>query len=129
MDSSLIVEAYHRQVAVDPSCSSLYLECLRAIGHLRGGQDWEIIDHAAQIAYAEGKYTNDDVIEAYKYFNLWHDDPNITEDTIIGNFYAYLSSTSHETEARQQLWRIGDSRGSERIKAASEDRELNEPLS
>ncbi|CAI7606909.1 unnamed protein product [Penicillium pancosmium] len=122
MDASLIVEAYNRQISVDPSRSSLYLESLKAIGTLRRGQDWEIIDHAAQVAYAEGKYTNDDVIEAYKYFGLWHDDPNITEDTIIGKFYAFLSSTSHETEARQQLWRIGNSRGSERIKAASEDR-------
>ena len=78
MDSSLIVEAYNRQVSVDPSRSSLYLQSLKAIGTLRGGQDWEIIDHAAQVAYAEGKYTDDDVKEAYKYFGLWHDDPNIT---------------------------------------------------
>jgi hypothetical protein len=30
----------------------------------------------------------------------------------------------NSAEARQQLWRIGDSRGSTRIKAASEDRAL-----
>ncbi|KAJ5082842.1 hypothetical protein N7532_011885 [Penicillium argentinense] len=123
MDASLIVEAYNRQVAVDAGNSSLYLESLKAIGTLRGGQDWEIIDQAVQVAYADGKYTNDDVIEAYKYFGLWHDDPNLTDDTITGKFYAFLSAAgSHETEARQQLWRIGNSRASERIKAVSEDR-------
>ncbi|KAJ5679680.1 hypothetical protein N7462_007924 [Penicillium macrosclerotiorum] len=124
MSASLIVEAYQRQVSVDPARGARYLQCLKAIGTLRGGEDWEIIDQAAQVAYSEGKYSEDDVAEAYKYFGLWQDDPNITEDSIIGKFYAFLSSTSQEkeTESRQQLWRIGHSLGNERIKAVSEDR-------
>ncbi|KAJ5570525.1 Peptidase C19 ubiquitin carboxyl-terminal hydrolase 2 [Penicillium hispanicum] len=122
MSAAMIVDAYHRQVVVDPSRGPFYLKCLRTIGLLRGGSDWEIIDQAVQVAYSEGKYTTDDVEEAYKYFGLCHDDPNLTEDSIIGKFYAFLSSTSQEAETRTQLWRIGQSRGSERIKAASEDR-------
>ena len=77
----------------------------------------DVIDQAVQIAYAEGKYTNEDIVSAYRYFGLNHDDPNLTEDSIIGKFYAYLSSTTQETDTRTQLWRLGDSRRSERIRA------------
>ncbi|KAJ5172904.1 hypothetical protein N7492_005497, partial [Penicillium capsulatum] len=122
MSSGLIVAAYDRQVATDPPNAAHYLQCLKGIGLLRGGEDLAIIDEAVQVAYAEGKYTEDDVIEAYQYFGLRYQDPNLTEDTIIGNFYAFLASTTHETESRRQLWRIGDSLKSERIKAVSEDR-------
>lgn len=124
MAASAIVEAYNQQVAVDPGRAPLYLQCLKAIGTLRGGDDYEIIEQAVAVAYSEGKYTDDDLAESYKYFGLWHNDFSLTEDIIIGKFYAYLSSTSpeKENESRQNLWRIGASRGSERIKAVSEDR-------
>ncbi|KAJ6149237.1 Peptidase C19 ubiquitin carboxyl-terminal hydrolase 2 [Penicillium samsonianum] len=122
MSSSAVVEAYNRQVSVDPGRTSMYLSALKAIGFLRGGQDKEVIDIAVQAAYDQGKYDVEDVVSAYQYFNLHFDDPNLTEDSIIGKFYAFLSSTTQDTEARLQLWRIGDSRGSARIKAASEDR-------
>ncbi|KAJ5268298.1 hypothetical protein N7524_005757 [Penicillium chrysogenum] len=122
MSSSAVVEAYDRQVLTDPGRTPMYLSALKAIGFLRGGQDKEFIDVAVQAAYEQGKYAVDDVVNAYQYFNLHFDDPNLTEDSIIGKFYAFVSSTTQDTEARQQLWRIGDSRGSSRIKAASEDR-------
>lgn len=132
MAASLIVEAYDRQVAADPSRGPHYLRCLMTIGDLRGGEDAAIIDQAVQIAYADGKYTFEDVVSAYKYFGLRHDDPNITEDSIIGKYYAYLSSITHGAsaltqgektqEAARHLWRIGDSKGSERIKTVSEER-------
>ena len=99
------------------------MKCLKAIGTLRGGEDWEIIEQAVNVAYAEGRYTDDDVLEAYKYFGLPHDAPNLDEEVIIGKFYAFLGSTTQETETRRQLWMIGQSLESERIKAASEDRE------
>jgi ubiquitin carboxyl-terminal hydrolase 25/28 len=124
MAASAIVDAYDRQVSVDPGRAPLYLQCLKAIATLRGGEDYEIIDQAVQNAYLEGKYTDDDVVESFRYFGLKHNDYSLTEDTIIGNFYAYLSSTSpeKENESRKHLWRIGASRDSDRIKAASEDR-------
>lgn len=121
MSSTSIVEAYNRQVSVDPARTSLYLKCLKTIGTLRGGEDEAIIDTAVQLAYSEGKYTDDDVIDAYKYFGLSHGDKRITDDNIIGKFYAFLSATNQETETRTQLWRIGDSRGSDRIKSAAEE--------
>lgn len=124
MSSSAVVEAYNRQVFADSGRTPIYLSALKAIGCLRGGQDKEVIDIAVQTAYEQGKYAVEDVVSAYQYFNLQFDDPNLTEDSIIGKFYAFLSSTTKDAEARQQLWRIGDSRGSTRIKAASEDRAL-----
>lgn len=122
MSASAIVEAFHRQVSYDPYGTSHYLKCLKEIGALRNGQDAALIDNAVNLAYSEGKYTDDDVVSAYRYFGLSHDDPNLTEDSIIGKFYAFLSSTVHEIEPRKQLWIIGDSRRSERIKSAAEDR-------
>ncbi|EAW06856.1 ubiquitin-specific protease UBP2 [Aspergillus clavatus NRRL 1] len=122
MSSSSVVEAFNRQVSVDPARSSLYLQCLKSIGNLRGSDDAQVIDTAVQVAYAEGRYTDEDVIEAYRYFGLAHDDPHLTEDSIIGKFYAFMSSTTQENESRMRLWRIGDSRRSERIKSAAEDR-------
>ncbi|KAL1962989.1 hypothetical protein VTN77DRAFT_8835 [Rasamsonia byssochlamydoides] len=122
MSSPLIVEAYHRQVSVNPARAPHYLKCLKMIGDLRGGPDREIIDQAVMIAYSEGRYTEEDVIKAYKYFGLDPHDPNLTEENIIGKFHAFLSATTQETETRKQLWRIGDFRGSERIKSAAEDR-------
>ncbi|KAI2826377.1 hypothetical protein CBS147343_605 [Aspergillus niger] len=122
MSAQLIIEAFNRQVAVDPGRMPTYLKCLKAIGSLRGGYEADAIDQAVQVAYADGKYTDDDVINAYKYFGLTHDDPRLTEDSIIGTFHAYLSSTTQETDSRRELWKIGDSRRSERIKSAAEDR-------
>ncbi|CAI7583871.1 unnamed protein product [Penicillium palitans] len=122
MSSTAVVEAYNRQVSADPGRTPLYLSALKAIGCLRGEQDKVVIDIAVQTAYEQGKYAVEDVVGAYQYFHLHFDDPNLTEDSIIGKFYAFINSTTQDTEARQQLWRIGDSRGSARIKAASEDR-------
>lgn len=124
MSSAAVVEAYNRQVLADPSRSPMYLSALKAIGCLRGEEDKVVIDIAVQTAYEQGKYAVEDIVGAYQYFHLHFDDPNLTEDSIIGKFYAFLNSTTQDTEARQQLWRIGDSRGSARIKAASEDRSL-----
>lgn len=124
MSSILIIGAFNRQVSVDPARTSLYLQCLKSIGDLRGGEDAAVIDQAVQVAYAEGKYTDEDVVGAYKYFGMSHDDSRLTEDSIIGKFYAFLSSMPHETETRTQLWRIGDSSRSERIKSAAEDSEF-----
>lgn len=123
MSASLIVDAYYRQVATDPKRTPRWLQSLKSIATLRGGEDGEIIDQAVQNAYAEGKFTQDDVVTAYRYFGFSHDDPKLDEEAIIGKFYAFISSTTQDTEARLQLWRIGENRGSERIKAASEDRE------
>ncbi|GMG02374.1 unnamed protein product [Aspergillus oryzae] len=131
MAASSIIEAFNRQVSVDPARTPVYLKCLKSIGILRGGEDGSLIDQAVQVAYSEGKYTEEDVVDAYKYFGLSHDDQRLTEESIIGKFYAYLGATTavQETETRRQLWRIGDSRRSERIKAAAEESttELTQP--
>lgn len=124
MSSTAVIEAYKRQVFVDPGKGPIYLTSLKSIGRLRGGEDKELIDIAVDEAYANGKYTVEDIVFAYQYLGLRFNDPNLTEDSIIGTFYAFLSSTNNDTEARQHLWRIGDSKSSERIKSASEDREL-----
>ncbi|OOQ82320.1 putative ubiquitin carboxyl-terminal hydrolase [Penicillium brasilianum] len=124
MAASAIIEAYNRQVSLDPARAPLYLQCLKAIATLRGGEDYEIIEPAVALAYSEGKYTDDDLVDSYRYFGLWYNDYSLDADAIIGKFYAYLSSTSpeRENETRRHLWRIGASRSSERIKAVSEAR-------
>lgn len=122
MASDLIIEAYHRQVAVDPGRGPHYLQCLNSIAQWRGGPDRDTINEAVVTAYSKGAYTTNDILKAYGYFGLSPNDTSLTEEVIIGRFHAYLSSTTQETEARQQLWRIGDARRSERIKSAAEDR-------
>ncbi|KAL3479537.1 hypothetical protein BJX99DRAFT_255532 [Aspergillus californicus] len=125
MLTSTVIEAFNRQISVDPGRAPSYLKCLKAIGSLRGGEDAVAVETAVEVAYAESNiYTEEDLVEAYKYFGLGHDDQRLTDDSIIGNFYAYLSSSSptQETQARRQLWRIGDHRKSERIKSAAQDR-------
>jgi ubiquitin carboxyl-terminal hydrolase 25/28 len=124
MSSTLVVEAYNRQISVDSQRAPFYLQCLKTIASLRDGPEREVIDQAVMLAYSEGRYTEEDVVKAYKYFGLSHQDPNLTEDSIIGKFYAFLSATTHEAETRKQLWIIGDSRRSERIKAAAEESEF-----
>ncbi|RAK76146.1 ubiquitin-specific protease UBP2 [Aspergillus fijiensis CBS 313.89] len=123
MSSATIIEAFHRQVAVDPARSPLYLKCLKEIGQLRGGDDAAVIEQAVIKAYAEGRFTEDDVADAYKYFGLAHDNPRLTEDSIIGTFNAYLSSTTsaQEAESRRQMRIIGESRRSDRIKSVADD--------
>lgn len=128
MTSTLIVEAFHRQVSVDPNRAPLYLKCLKAIGELRGGQDATTIGCAIQEAYTEGKFTDDDISTAYQYFGFSRGDPNLTDDIIVGKFHAFLKDSSQDAEARQQLWRIGEFRQSERIKSAAEDSEYTCPL-
>ncbi|PYH46810.1 ubiquitin-specific protease UBP2 [Aspergillus saccharolyticus JOP 1030-1] len=123
MSSATIIEAFNRQVAVDPARSPLYLKCLKEIGQLRGGDDAAVIEQAVIKAYAEGRFTDEDVVDAYKYFGLAHDNPRLTEDSIIGTFNAYLSSTTsaQEEESRRQMRIIGESRRSDRIKSVADD--------
>jgi ubiquitin carboxyl-terminal hydrolase 25/28 len=121
MSSELIIEAYNCQIAVDPARAAHYLKCLKTIGTLRGGPDLETIDQAVMIAYSEGRYTEEDVLIAYRHFGLNPLDPNLTDENIVGKFHAYLGSTNQEADNRKHLWRIGDFRRSEQIKAAAED--------
>ncbi|RAL08083.1 ubiquitin-specific protease UBP2 [Aspergillus homomorphus CBS 101889] len=127
MSSVAIVEAFNRQVAIDPARSPLYLKCLKEIGQLRNGDDAAVIEQAVTRAYAEGRFTEEDVVDAYKYFGLAHVNPRLTEDSIIGTFNAYLNSTTtaQEAESRRQMRIIGESRHSERIKSVADDSVTN----
>jgi ubiquitin carboxyl-terminal hydrolase 25/28 len=122
MSSALIVNAYKRQVSVNPARAPHYLKCLIMIGESRGRLDGDTIEQAVMIAYSEGRYTEEDVVHAYKYFGLEPHDSSLTDENILGKFYAFLGDTTNETETRKQLWRIGHSRKNERIKSAAEDR-------
>jgi ubiquitin carboxyl-terminal hydrolase 25 len=125
MSSDLIIEAYHRQVSADPTRAPHYLQCLNSIANWRGGADRDTLNEAIMTAYSQGAYTTQDIYKAYEYFGLNFNDKTLTEEVIIGRFHAYLSSSTRDTEARQQLWRIGDVRKSEQIKSAAEDRVSN----
>lgn len=128
MSSELIIEAYNRQVSVDPARTPLYLNSLKTISELRGGQEGDVIDRVVQEAYADGKFTEADIVAAYQYFGFQRDDPSLTDESIVGKFHAFLKDTAHETETRTQLWRIGAYRKSEQIKSAAEDSEYILPM-
>ncbi len=122
MPGDLIVEAYRRQLETDPARAPYYLRCLRAIGRWREEMDDRAIDHAVAMEYANGRYADDDVPNAYQYFQLDYRDETLTDDAIIGSFFARLGDSANDMEVRRQLWRIGDSRGSEKIRSVAEER-------
>jgi ubiquitin carboxyl-terminal hydrolase 25/28 len=122
MTSDQIIAAYRQQVLTDPERAPYYLRCLQAIGCWRDETDGGKITQSASLEYADGKYTDEDIPDAYRFFGLDYPDRYLTDDVIIGNFYARLADTSNELETRRQLWRIGDSRRSEKLKSTAEDR-------
>ncbi|KAM5479979.1 ubiquitin-specific protease ubp2 [Microsporum audouinii] len=123
MSNELIIEAYRQQSKIIPSRNSYYLRCLRSIGHWRGPVDGKTIHEFVESEYAKGKYADDDMPESYQYFNFdFFKDHVISDDAIIGAFYARLEDTQNDMELRKHLWRIGDYRKSEKIKAVAEER-------
>jgi ubiquitin carboxyl-terminal hydrolase 25/28 len=122
MSNDLIVEAYNRQIATNPSGAPYYLRCLQSIGLWRGEVGGASIMSAVSDEYANGRYTDYEVPQAYRYFQLDPNDKNLTDDAIIGSFFARLGDSADDMEPRRQLWRIGDSLNSEKIKAVAEER-------
>ncbi|PGH15104.1 hypothetical protein AJ79_02630 [Helicocarpus griseus UAMH5409] len=122
MSADLIIEAYNRQVETDPQRAPYYLRCLRTIGQWRHNLDGRKITDFVTLECSGYRYADDDIPRAYSYFRLNYRDRNLTDDNIIGCFFALLRDTPEDTEPRRQLWRIGDSRGSEKIKAVAEER-------
>ena len=122
MSNELIIEAYRQQNRIIPSRNSYYLRCLRSIGHWRGPVDGKTINDFVELETTNGKYADDDVPDSYSYFNLdYYRDFALSDDSIIGSFYARLEDTPNDMEPRKHLWRIGDYRKSEKIKAAAEE--------
>ncbi|KAL1959884.1 hypothetical protein VTO42DRAFT_1029 [Malbranchea cinnamomea] len=122
MSNQLIIEAYNRQIATDPSRAPYYLRCLQTIGLWRGDPGGISIAQAVSIEYANGRYTDNDVPEAYRYFQLDYRDKSLTEDAILGSFFARVGDSADDMEPRRQLWRIGDHLKNEKIKAVAEER-------
>ncbi|KAF3490497.1 ubiquitin-specific protease [Arthroderma uncinatum] len=123
MSNELIIEAYRRQVKLAPARGSYYLRCLRSIGHWRDPVDGKPIQNFVEYEYETGKYADDDLPDSYRYFNFdYFKERLITDDAIIGSFYARLEDTQNDMELRKHLWRIGDHRKSEKIKAVAEER-------
>ncbi|OJD19722.1 hypothetical protein AJ78_00345 [Emergomyces pasteurianus Ep9510] len=122
MSADLIIEAYNRQIETDPRRGPYYLRCLRAIGEWRRNSDGKKIDNLVTLECSGSRYADDDIPRAYNYFQLDYRNRNLTDDDIIGSFFAHLRDTTNDTEPRRQLWRIGDSRGSEKIKSVAEER-------
>ncbi|KAK2793902.1 ubiquitin-specific protease ubp2 [Onygenales sp. PD_12] len=122
MSSALIIEAYRRQVTTDPIRAPYYLRCLRSIGRWRGDMD-SLIQDAVDTEYQSGRYADDDIPNAYAYFGFDSRDSSTKDDDILEAFFYLLSnSPNKDMEMRRHLWRIGDSRKSEKIKSAAEER-------
>ncbi|KMU81934.1 hypothetical protein CISG_09402 [Coccidioides immitis RMSCC 3703] len=121
MSSELIIEAYRNQVQCDPDRSSYYFKCLRSIGHWKGELEGKTIAEFIEEQYAEGKYADDDIPDAYRFFQLDINDRSLSDETIIGSFFARLEDSPNEAEPRRQLARIGDYRRSQAIKSVAEE--------
>ena len=121
MSNKLIIEAYKRQVEMDVSRGPYYLRCLETIGHWRGDLGLSIAQ-AVSLEYSKDRYTDLDLCDAYRYFQLDINNKSLTEDEILGRFFARISDSRDDAEARRQLWRIGDYLGSEKIKAVVQER-------
>ncbi|KAK2865220.1 hypothetical protein FQN49_003796 [Arthroderma sp. PD_2] len=123
MSNELIIDAYRQQSKLAPARASYYLRCLRSIGYWRDTAEGREIQRFVESEYEAGKYADDDVADSYQYLNFdFFKDQLISEDAIIGSFYARLEDTQNDMELRKHLWRIGDYRGSEKIKAVAEER-------
>lgn len=123
MSNDLIIEAYNRQMVTDPPRATYYLRCLQSIGLWRGDPGGVSIAQAVSYEYNTGRYADNDIPEAFSYFQLDYRDENVSEDAIIGTFFARIGdSASDDMEPRRQLWRVGDTLGSEKIKAVAEER-------
>lgn len=123
MSSESIVEAYNQQIKTNPQRARYYLRCLREIGRWRETTDGGVVNMAVAKAYSEDNFADDDIPAAYNFFQLNCRDPSLTDDYILGSFYSRASDTVDEQEARKQLLRIGEHRGSDRIKSAAKDRQ------
>ncbi|KAK2737240.1 ubiquitin-specific protease ubp2 [Myotisia sp. PD_48] len=123
MANALIIRAYQQQTIINPSRATYYLRCLRSIAQWRGPEeDGKLIANYVSSEYQSGKYADDEVPSAFQYFGLnFFDNEKISEENIIGSFYARLEDSSNDTELRRNLWRIGDYRRSEKIKAVAEE--------
>lgn len=122
MSSKLITSAYIQQTRCDPDRAPYYFKCLRAIGHWRESYDGGEIAKFVQQRYAEGAFADDDIPDAYRFFQLDMGDKSLTDENIIGSFYARLDDSPDEAEPRRQLLRIGNYRNSASIKAVAEER-------
>lgn len=122
MSSESIIEAYQQQIRTDPQRSRYYLRCLRDIGRWRETTDGGVVNMAVAKAYSEDKFADDDIPIAYNFFQLDYRDSSLTDDSILGAFTARISDTSDEQETRKHLLRIADHRGSDKIRAAAQDR-------
>lgn len=122
MANSLIIHAYRRQVGVFPSRQPYFLRCLRSIAHWRGASTGSSLLEFVSSEYTNARYADDDIPDSYHYFQLDYFDKHLTDETIVGSFYARLQDSSSDLEPRRHLLRIGNHRGSARIKAAAEDR-------
>lgn len=126
MSATAIVEAYKYQTNMDAAwMGPHYLSCLKQVAILRKGFDVYIIEKAIQEAYADGKYATEDIEFAFQKFGLDPHDHSVTDDKILKHFFDYISLNWQEAGARRDLWRIGDSRQSERIMSTADDRMLS----
>ncbi|KAI1917411.1 ubiquitin-specific protease ubp2 [Ophidiomyces ophidiicola] len=120
MSNDLLIEAYEQQIKSDPSRASHYFKCLRHIGLWRG-EGGAAIDDFIQVQYVNGKYGDDEIEDAYRFFQLDMKDTSLSEDTIIGSFCSRLEDSPDDGNARRYLRYIGYHRDSAGIKDVAEN--------
>ena len=118
----LLLWAYDRQCACDPTNKPYYLDCLQG---LAGGRESADLNIRVAMAISAGEYGLHDIEEAYRYFTL---DPNVylTDDHIIGCYNSRIDSAPRQKdEARENLRKIARSRNSDKIEAVANDKTMS----
>ena len=112
----LLVFAYDRQVAVDPSNLAYYLECLQGI--CEGRSSPEDLQTKLLIEQTADKVSDRDLRAAYRKLGA---SAGLDDETILGTFQARLADTSNqqEEELREALKVIGIGRSSKRLQEAA----------
>ena len=109
----LLAFAYDCQITNDPESVPYYLECLQV---LAGGRESEELQTKAAIEQTRGRASFKDIRHAYFSLGLNAQDPDLSDDTIIGSFKARIvDAPKQETQLRNDLKIIGESRSSAKI--------------
>jgi ubiquitin carboxyl-terminal hydrolase 25/28 len=109
---ALVIFAYKKQLETDPSRFAWYLSYLNQISRVRQSDEIEL---EIVLQQSEGRFTLEQVDEAYRYFGFTM--PDADDEHIIGTYKSRLSDAPRQdSEMREQLRIIGEHRQSARIK-------------
>ncbi|KAK4700117.1 hypothetical protein P7C70_g6136, partial [Phenoliferia sp. Uapishka_3] len=115
----VVISMYHDQCEYVPSNAPHYLGCLQAISKIRSTDALQLVLATEQ---SKGRYTTEDLLEAYKAINCTGPDPSsLPEDIVASAFSSAFSDVSTADEKKKHALKqacllIAKSRESEFLK-------------